>query len=135
MLSPAPVVTSFVITTSKGPVMKRNPLIALAVTAGIAAAAVSIAACSTTSPGTPTAMTSRSGTASPPSATKPTYPVGYWPQVVLPFGNFINHLAGVTVDTAGNVYVLDLRYGQVWKMAAGSRKPAPLPFTDLGQSV
>jgi Protein of unknown function (DUF3298) len=57
--------------------MKRSPLIALAVTAGIAAAAVSTAGCSTTSRGTPTTTslsataTSSSATASAPSATQP----------------------------------------------------------------
>ena len=92
--------------------MKRNPFIALAVTVGIATAAMSTAGCSTTTTGAPAAATSR-------SATQPPHPATYWQQVELPFGKLINHLAGVAVDAADNVYVLDLYYGQVWEMAAG----------------
>jgi hypothetical protein len=85
--------------------------------------------------------TAMSSSATPSTAgstkitTQPSHPVTYSSQVVLPFGDFINHLAGVATDTADNVYVLDLHYGQVWELAAGASKPTLLPFTDLGQSV
>jgi serine/threonine-protein kinase len=55
----------------------------------------------------------------------------YSPQVVLPFGDLINHLSDVAVDAADNVYVLDSYYGQVLKLAAGPSSPTVLPFTDL----
>ncbi|MCW2664723.1 MAG: hypothetical protein JWP83_5875, partial [Mycobacterium sp.] len=110
--------------------MKRSSLIALAVTAGIAAAAVSTSGCSTTTTGAPATATPRSATA--PSAIRPPHPVTYAPQVELPFGKLINHLAGVAVDAANNVYVLDLYYGQVWEMAAGTNNLEPLAFKDLG---
>jgi DNA-binding beta-propeller fold protein YncE len=57
----------------------------------------------------------------------------YSPQVVLLFGDLINHLSGVAVDAADNVYVLDSYYGQVLKLAAGASSPTVLPFTDLRQ--
>ncbi|MCV7198076.1 hypothetical protein [Mycobacterium angelicum] len=79
-----------------------------------------------------------SGTSTTSASQRPTapaprtaHPVSYGRQVVLPFGDFINHLAGVTVDSAGDVYPLDLHYGQVWEMAVGAAKPTLLPFTDL----
>ena len=59
----------------------------------------------------------------------------YAPQVELRFGKLINHLAGVAVDGADNVYVLDSYYGQVWETAAGTDNPKPLPFKDLGQAL
>src|SRR6201997_5700592 len=105
--------------------MKRSPLIALAVAAGIGAAALSTAGCSTTTSGAPMA----------PSVIEPFHGVSYAPQVVLPFDKSnITMLAGVAVDAADNVYVLD-SYGQVWEWAAGADKPTKLPFTDLGESV
>jgi hypothetical protein len=109
--------------------MRPNRLIALVVAAGIASAAVSAAACSKTSPSaTPSATATHSTTTQPP------HPVSYSAQVVLPFGDYINHLAGVAVDTVGNVYVLDYYYGQAWKLAAGANTLTK-PFTDLGQST
>src|SRR5258705_3586423 len=69
------------------------------------------------------------------SATKPSHAPTYSSQVVLPFGDFINHLSGVAVDTADNVYVLDLHYGQVWRQEPHKSHPTALPFTDLGRSV
>jgi streptogramin lyase len=99
--------------------MKPNRLITLAVTAGIAAATLSAAGCSKTSPGT-TASTTLSGTATHTTISALPHQVSYSPQVVLPFGQYINHLAGVAVDTAGNVYVLDSYYGQLWKLAPGA---------------
>jgi hypothetical protein len=52
------------------------------------------------------------------------------PQVVLPFGDLINHLSGVAVDAADNVYVLDSYYGQVWKQVPGA-SPTTLAFKDI----
>jgi hypothetical protein len=37
---------------------------------------------------------------------------------VLPFDKYINHLAGVAVDTAGNVYLLDELKFRVLKLPA-----------------
>src|SRR6516164_7417436 len=99
--------------------MRRSAFIALAVTVGVATAG-----CSAITPGTATA----------PSVIQPWHRMTYAPQVVLPFGRLIVMLAGVAVDAADNLYVLDF-YGQVWEMAAGAGKPTKLPFTDLGQSV
>ncbi len=110
--------------------MKPNPLIALAVTTRIVAAAVSTAGCSTTSP-----STTPRGSATHTTTTRPSHPASYSSQVVLPFGDYINHLAGVAVDAAGNVYVLDSYYGQVWELAPGAKSPTRLGFNDLGQAV
>src|SRR5262245_40248976 len=107
------------------------------VTAGIAAAALSTAGCATNSQGMAT-TNSVSTTATPsqsPSAAKPSHPTTYSSQVELPFGDSINHLSGVAVDTAKNVYVLDLYYGQVWQQAPGATHLTTLPYTDLGRSV
>jgi DNA-binding beta-propeller fold protein YncE len=102
---------------------KGARLLALTAAIGIAAAG-----CATTGHGVPTAATST-------SITQPPHPRAYAPQVVLPFGELINHPAGVTVDAADNVYVLDLHYGQVWEMAAGTNNPKRLPYTGLGRAV
>jgi glucose/arabinose dehydrogenase len=113
--------------------MKRNLFVGLAVTAAIVAAA----GCSTDNQGAST-TTSVSATAMPSqsqSATEPSHPVTYSPQVELPFGDSINHLAGVAVDTTSNVYVLDLYYGQVWMQAPGASHLTKLPFTELGRPV
>ena len=59
----------------------------------------------------------------------------YSSQVVLPFGDYINHLSGVAVDTADNVYVLDFYYGQVWKQAPGASRLTTLAFKGIGQPV
>jgi DNA-binding beta-propeller fold protein YncE len=61
--------------------------------------------------------------------------VTYSSQVVLPFGDNINHLSGLAVDTADNVYVLDHYYGQVWKQAPGASRLTTLAFKDIGQPV
>jgi hypothetical protein len=99
--------------------MKPNCLITLAVTAAIVAAAVSTAGCSKTTPGTPTNATP-SGKATHTTISEPPHKVSYSTQIVLPFDKYINHIAGVAVDTAGNVYVLDESgFGQVVKLAAG----------------
>ena len=51
-------------------------------------------------------------------------------QTVLPFTG-LNHPAGVAVDTAGNLYVVDWGNNRVLKLAAGSTTQAVLPFTGL----
>ena len=102
--------------------MKRSAFIALAVAAGVATAG-----CSATIPGTPTAATSL-------SAAQPSRGVTHSSQVELPFDNHnVIMLAGITVDAADNLYVLDF-YGQAWEMAPGADKPK-LVFTDLGRPV
>ena len=112
--------------------MKPSPLTSLAVTVGIVAAAMSAAGCSQTGPNpTPSGPATHAATAQAAATTEPTHAVSYSSQVVLPFGDYINHLAGVAADTAGNVYVLDLHYGQVSKLAPGARSPTTLPFTGL----
>ena len=108
--------------------MKPNRLIALAVTAGIAAAAVGTVACSKTSP-----SVTPSGTAGHTTTTQPPHPESYSAQVVLPF-DYDNHPTGVAVDTAGDVYVLDYYYGDVWELAPGTNALTK-PFTHLGQST
>ena len=99
--------------------MKRSTFIALAVTVGVATAG-----CSATIPGTPTAATSLSAGRQATHSS----------QVVLPFDNHnVIMLAGIAVDAADNLYVLDF-YGQAWQMAPGADKPK-LVFTDLGRPV
>jgi streptogramin lyase len=122
--------------------MKRRPLIAVAVTAAIVAAPLSTAGCSTSSRTTLTTkspsvpvMSSQLWSAAAPTSTDPSRPVTYSSQVVLPFGDNINHLSGLAVDTADNVYVLDHYYGQVWKQAPGASRLTTLAFTDIGQPV
>src|SRR5262245_40369666 len=98
--------------------------LSLALAVAITAAPLFMAGCATSSPqaATPaTAMASPSPTQAP-TATPAGHPVGYAPQVVLPFGDFINHLSGLAVDSASNVYVLDFKYGMVWKQAVGSSR-------------
>src|SRR5262249_4012678 len=75
-----------------------------------------------------------SATATHTTTTQPLHQVSYSAQVVMPFGDNINHPAGVAVDTPGNVYVLDYYYGHVWKLVAGTNTLTQ-PFSDLGQSV
>ena len=41
--------------------------------------------------------------------------------------------SGVAVDSAGDVYVAESQYNRVLKLAAGSTRPAVLPFTDLNE--
>src|SRR5690349_7343060 len=103
----------------------RKPARLLALTAAIGVAA---AGCATAGPVAPTASTST-------RTTQPSHPKTFAPQIVLPFGELINHLAGVTVDAADNVYVLDLSYGQVWEMADGATTPKRLPYNGLGRAV
>src|SRR5690242_16766041 len=98
--------------------------------AAVAAAWMAAAACSTNTAGAPPPHS-----VTTPSAIQPPHPVTYAPQVELPFGKSINHLAGVAVDGADNVYALDLYYGQVWEMAAGTNNPEPLPYKDLGRAL
>jgi serine/threonine protein kinase, bacterial len=123
--------------------MKPSPLIALAATAGIVAAAVLTAGCSTTRPGTPTttslsapAMSSQSSSAtfstpnSTTTTTQPSHPVSYSSQVVLPFTG-LKAPNGVAVDTAGNLYVADVGNHRVMRLAVGASAPSELPFTGL----
>jgi hypothetical protein len=114
--------------------MKRRPLIGLAVTTAIVAAPLFTAGCSTSSPTTASPRTAVSMSQSPnaTTATEPGRPMTYAPQVVLPFGDLINHLAGVAVDAAGNVYVLDFKYGQVSRQAPGT-SPTTLAFNNIGR--
>jgi DNA-binding beta-propeller fold protein YncE len=93
--------------------MKPNHLIALAVTAGIIAAAVSAAGCSKTSPGTPPTATATHAT-----TTEPSHSASNPSQVVLPFTG-LNRPLGVAVDAAGNVYVTDPDNNRVLKLPAG----------------
>src|SRR5260370_39086828 len=124
--------------------MKRRPLIAVALMAAIAATPVSTAGCSTssrgtltpTSPSAPVTSSQLPNAASPTTtAINPSHPVTYSSQVVLPFGDYINHLSGVAVDTADNVYVLDFYYGQVWKQAPGASRLTTLACKDIGHPV
>ncbi|WP_329408199.1 serine/threonine-protein kinase PknD [Nocardia vinacea] len=55
---------------------------------------------------------------------------GYSPQTALPFTD-VTLPTGVTVDTAGNVYITDMGNDRVMKLAAGASTPTPLPFTGL----
>jgi DNA-binding beta-propeller fold protein YncE len=118
--------------------MKRRPLIAVAVTAAVLVTPLSTAGCSTSSRGSLATMSpsvpvtsSQLPSATAPTATEPAQPMTYSPQVVLPFGDLINHLSGVAVDAADNVYVTDSRTNRMLKLAAGATSPTVLPFTDL----
>jgi sugar lactone lactonase YvrE len=51
-------------------------------------------------------------------------------QIVLPFSG-LYYPTGVTVDTAGNVYVTDGENGRVLKLPTGSTTQTELPFTGL----
>jgi sugar lactone lactonase YvrE len=51
-------------------------------------------------------------------------------QIVLPFSG-LHYPTGVTVDTAGNVYVTDGENGRVLKLPTGSTTQTELPFTGL----
>jgi DNA-binding beta-propeller fold protein YncE len=110
--------------------MKSRIFVSLVVTVGIAAAAVSTAGCSVNSQGAPIPVSApiATSTQSPRATT-------YSPQVELPFGDYINHMSGLAVDAAGNAYVLDLYYGQVWKQSPGATHITTLPFTGLGRPV
>ena len=108
--------------------MKRRLAIAVALTAVfVAGCAPSNSTAPTTTPPSATAMPSQ-----PPTTTEPNRSVTYSAQVELPFGDFINHPAGLAVDGASNVYVLDSKYGQVWKQAAGTNRPRTLGFEQIG---
>ncbi|MGO9381261.1 MAG: hypothetical protein ACLP4W_04005 [Mycobacterium sp.] len=102
-------------------------------TAGIAAVtvALSLLGCSPSRPN----ATRSTPAASATTSTANLHPGFSSAQVVLPFGDYINHLAGVAVDAAHNVYALDSYYGQAWKLAAGAKRPTTLSFTRLGQPV
>ncbi|MFI7669132.1 serine/threonine-protein kinase PknD [Nocardia sp. NPDC049526] len=54
----------------------------------------------------------------------------YSSQISLPFTG-VSLPTGVSVDTAGNVYVTDMGNDRVVKLAAGASTPTPLPFTGL----
>src|SRR6476661_6770086 len=100
--------------------MLSAPGLTLAVAAAIAAAPLFMAGCATSSPQVPTPATAMPSLPSTPApATQAGHAVSYSSQVVLPFGDFINHMSGLAVDSASNAYARDYKYGQVWKQAAG----------------
>jgi len=97
-----------------------KPLITVAVTAGIVAAALP-AGCAH-----PTAKPAPGGPPTEPAATVaatasavPSHAVSYSAQLELPFGKSIKHLGGIALDASGNSYATDLHYGQVWKHSPG----------------
>jgi len=91
-----------------------------------AAMLLAVAGCSQPRPTGAPGSAAVSSSVSPPAG-------GYAAQIELPFGKVINHLAGVAVDTMGDVYVLDSYYGQVWKLAPGGNRPVTLAFGDIGR--
>lgn len=93
-----------------GSVTKRN----LFVRAAVATAILSAAGCSVDSHGaSPTTATAMSSTC--PTTSEASHAVTYSSQVVLPFGDNINHLAPVAADTDGDLYVADDFKSQVLK--------------------
>ena len=87
--------------------MKRSHLIALAVTAGIAASALSTAGCTTTGPGTPTRATSPSATA---SASSTTQPAAQGQSVCSDLGGNIGPDQACHVQSATSTYSIDMSF-------------------------
>ena len=53
---------------------------------------------------------------------------------MLPFTH-VHGIAGVAVDAAGSVYVVDADHNRVLKLAAGTDTPTVLPFTGMNHPV